>query len=87
MSSQAEHLALTLKGKTLEVMAMPTDGEAASARYHSELAMQAAKRMRSSRHKQKTGQEVCHHLRMMLTCEPAPRSPVTEARPQYELGF
>jgi hypothetical protein len=36
------------------------------ARYHSELAMEAARKMCRSRQKRKTGQEVCHHLRMML---------------------
>jgi hypothetical protein len=39
------------------------------AKYHSELAMQAARKMRNSKQKQKTGQMVCHHLRMMLTSE------------------
>ena len=36
------------------------------AKYHSELAMEAARKMCRSRQKRKTGQEVCHHLRMML---------------------
>ena len=39
------------------------------AKYHSALAMQAARKMRNSKQKQKTGQIVCHHLRMMLTSE------------------
>ena len=34
---------------------------------HSEMAMHAAKKMRHSRQKLKTGRAVCHHLRMMLT--------------------
>jgi|APSaa5957512535_1039671.scaffolds.fasta_scaffold242994_1 hypothetical protein len=33
---------------------------------HSEMAMHAAKKMRRSKQKQKTGRVVCHHLRMML---------------------
>ena len=33
---------------------------------HSEMAMHAAKKMRRSKQKQKTGRDVCHHLRMML---------------------
>lgn len=87
MSSQAENLQFKLKGQTLEVQELLPGSAAVSARYHSELAMQAAKRMRRSRHKQKTGQEVCHHLRMMLNCEPASRNVVAGNQPQYELGF
>ena len=87
MSSQAGYLAVTLKGQTLEARELSSDRQSVSARYHSELAMQAAKRMRRSRHKQKTGQEVCHHLRMMLTCEPGARGTEAGTEPQYELGF
>lgn len=36
---------------------------------HSIMAMQAAKRMRSSKQKRKTGHVVCHHLRMMLAAD------------------
>jgi len=36
---------------------------------HSKMAMRAAKRMRRSKQKQKTGRVVCHHLRMMLVME------------------
>ncbi len=36
---------------------------------HSLMAMEAAKKMRRSRHKRKTGRVVCHHLRMMLATE------------------
>lgn len=36
---------------------------------HSMMAMNAAKRMRRSKQKQKTGHVVCHHLRMMLAAE------------------
>ena len=40
---------------------------------HSEMAMHAAKKMRRSKQKQKTGRDVCHHLRMMLAAnEPVP---------------
>ena len=65
---------------------------ASVAQYHSELAMQAARRMRRTRQKQKTGQEVCHHLRMMLTSEPAPSREADQPRqaadePQIALGF
>ena len=87
MSSQAGHLERTLKGETLEAQELSSDKQSVSARYHSELAMQAAKRTRSSRHKQKTGQEVCHHLRMMLRCDPGNRGAANNVEPQYELGF
>ncbi|MFN3238972.1 MAG: hypothetical protein ACE37D_18180 [Pseudomonadales bacterium] len=43
---------------------------------HSELAMRAAKRMRRTRHKAKTGHTVCHHLLQMINesvDQPAPR--------------
>ncbi|MFP6809001.1 MAG: hypothetical protein VB957_17735 [Pseudomonadales bacterium] len=33
---------------------------------HSAMAMKAAKQMRRSKQKQRTGRVVCHHLRMML---------------------
>jgi hypothetical protein len=36
---------------------------------HSMMAMQAAKRMRNSKQKRKTGRVVCHHLRMMLKAD------------------
>ncbi|MBD3648804.1 MAG: hypothetical protein HUJ31_15450 [Pseudomonadales bacterium] len=35
---------------------------------HSELAMRAAKGMRRSRHKEKTGRVICQHLLKMLEC-------------------
>ena len=60
---------------------------------HSELAMQAAKRMRRSKQKQKTGRVVCHHLRMMLvTDRPVARSSLPGSSPkagekQFALGF
>ncbi len=67
------------------------------AQYHSEQAMAAARKMRRTRQKQRTGQMVCHHLRMMLASEPA--TIVTELpngeqkcyqlreQPQFQLGF
>ena len=36
---------------------------------HSAMAMKAAKQMRRSKQKQKTGRVVCHHLRMMLAAD------------------
>ncbi|MEK9824169.1 MAG: hypothetical protein VW840_18550 [Gammaproteobacteria bacterium] len=67
-----------------------------SAEYHSAQAMAAARQMRSSHEKGKTGQIVCHHLRMMLTTEPGAIvlsaaaneevSPESD-QSQYQLGF
>ncbi len=61
---------------------------------HSAMAMQAAKQMRRSRQKQKTGRVICHHLRMMLATEtPVAARPVfrrgnpREAKQQYSLGI
>jgi len=60
---------------------------------HSKMAMQAAKRMRRSKQKQKTGRVVCHHLRMMLvTDQPVARSSLPGSLPkagekQFALGF
>ena len=61
---------------------------------HSAMAMQAARQMRRSRQKQKTGRVICHHLRMMLATE----APVTvrpafrrinpqNTKQQYSLGI
>ena len=45
---------------------------------HSELAMRAAKRMRRTKYKEKTGHKVCHHLLEMIResaeSQPAPRT-------------
>ena len=62
------------------------------AKYHSVLAMEAARKMRRSRQKLRTGQEVCHHLKLMLASDPAPRqsarrAQVAGAEPQFRLGF
>lgn len=49
-----------------------------SAQYHSQQAMAAARKMRQTKRKQqkqKTGQMVCHHLRMMLNSEPDSAAP------------
>ncbi|MCH7743037.1 MAG: hypothetical protein IIB71_10310 [Proteobacteria bacterium] len=60
---------------------------------HSKMAMQAAKHMRRSKQKQKTGRVVCHHLRMMLVTElPVARSFLSGRSPkpggkQFALGF
>ena len=46
-----------------------------SVQYHSEQAMVAARKMRSTKYtkqKRQTGQVVCHHLKMMLSRELAP---------------
>jgi len=62
------------------------------AKYHSVLAMEAARKMGRSRQKLRTGQEVCHHLKMMLASDPSPRESVLRkeaacAEPQFRLGF
>ena len=68
------------------------------AQYHSEQAMAAARKMRNTRQKQKTGQIVCHHLRMMLSSKPttivtalpgSERSPYRQKaqQSQFQLGF
>ena len=54
-----------------------------AAEYHSLLAMEAARKMRRTRQKRKTGQEVCHHLKMMLA-EPLP---TREAKPANDAQF
>ncbi len=95
---RAADLKSGLIGEKLSVV--PLAEEAAnvrrSAEYHSAQAMAAARQMRSSREKGKTGQIVCHHLRMMLTTEPgaivlsaAANEEVSPERDQsqYQLGF
>ena len=66
--------------------------DAIHAKYHSVLAMEAARKMRRSRQKLRTGQEVCHHLKMMLASDPsprgaAPRKQAAGTEPQFRLGF
>ncbi len=57
-----------------------------TARYHSVLAMEAARKMRRTRQKKKTGQEVCHHLRMMLATEPVGETD-SPAEGQFKLAI
>ncbi len=75
---------------------LPVDAAAPKAaihaKYHSVLAMEAARNMRRSRQKLRTGQKVCHHLKMMLASDPSPRESasrerVAGAEPQFRLGF
>ena len=65
---------------TLVELKLPVDAaapkDAIHAKYHSVLAMEAARKMRRSRQKLRTGQEVCHHLKMMLASDPSPRGSV-----------
>ena len=87
-----------LMGEKLSVvpLAEETANVRRSAEYHSAQAMAAARQMRSSHEKGKTGQIVCHHLRMMLTTEPGAIvlsaaaneevSPESD-QSQYQLGF
>ena len=82
---------LTLVELKLPVDAVPPK-IAIHAKYHSVLAMEAAKKMRRSRQKRRTGQEVCHHLKMMLASDPSPRGAVPRKQaagtePQFRLGF
>ncbi len=50
---------------------------------HSMMAMQAAKRMRSSKQKRRTGHVVCHHLRMMLKAEEPVRAGAESSVPDF----
>jgi hypothetical protein len=81
---------------TLVELKLPVDAaapkDAVHAKYHSVLAMEAARKMRRSRQKLRTGQEVCHHLKMMLASDPSPRESVARKQaagtePQFRLGF
>ncbi|MBT7722453.1 MAG: hypothetical protein HN739_06360 [Gammaproteobacteria bacterium] len=81
---------LSLVEFTLPVDTAPK--AAIHAKYHSVLAMEAARKMRRSRQKLRTGQEVCHHLKMMLASDPSPRGAVPRKQaagtePQFRLGF
>ena len=54
---------------------MSYTSEEPAVQYHFEQAMVAARKMRSTKYtklKRQTGQIVCHHLKMMLSREPAP---------------
>ncbi len=61
----------------------------ASALYHSELAMQAAKKMRQTNQKRKTGHLVCQHLQMMLENDTSlpPKPTAGRHKHQYRLGL
>ena len=81
---------------TLVELKLPVDAaapkDAIHAKYHSVLAMEAARKMRRSRQKLRTGQEVCHHLKMMLASDSSPRESVARKQaagtePQFRLGF
>ena len=81
---------------TLVELKLPVDAaapkDAIHAKYHSVLAMEAARKMRRSRQKLRTGQEVCHHLKMMLASDLSPRGAVPRKHaagkePQFRLGF
>jgi uncharacterized CHY-type Zn-finger protein len=55
---------------------------------HSEMAMHAAKKMRRSKQKRKTGRVVCHHLRMMLSAnESVPPVSVKRKETQFLLAI
>lgn len=76
--------------KLPSVAAAPKDD--IQAKYHSIRAMEAAQKMGRSRQKRRTGQEVCHHLKMMLSSDLPPRAAVsrkqvTGLEPQFRLGF
>jgi hypothetical protein len=67
-----------LCGTSLSIMALPSRPvkpcSAANDKDHSRLAMQAAKRMKSSKDKLRTGRLVCLHLRSLLTATQSPGS-------------
>jgi len=67
-----------LYGTSLSIMALPSRPvkpcSAANDKDHSRLAMQAAKRMKSSKDKLRTGRLVCLHLRSLLTATQSPGS-------------
>ncbi|MFT7140919.1 MAG: hypothetical protein ACJAYE_002928 [Candidatus Azotimanducaceae bacterium] len=62
----------------LQNLQIDTSRKESSARDHSLLAMRAARRMRSSKSKVKTGRTVCQHLLLMIneadSCQPDPRA-------------
>ena len=83
-----EQKAIQQKVVAFEARELTGDRVLSTAHYHSELAMKAARKMRRTRQKLKTGQEVCHHLRMMLSSDPVPmRDTAAEQQPQRALGF
>lgn len=72
--------------------AVPIHAAPIHKKYHSVLAMYAARKMRGTRQKLKTGQKVCHHLKMMLAIEPLPQHSISPGQvgasaSQFRLGF
>lgn len=77
---------------SIPIRSTPIHATPIHAKYHSVLAMEAARKMRRTRQKLKTGQQVCHHLKMMLAIEPFPQSSLScgqagAATSQFRLGF
>ena len=74
-----------LNSSSLSMTALPSRSDkvcvATNDKDHSRLAMQAAKRMKSSKDKRRTGRLVCLHLRSLLTAAQFP-----EALPQRPVG-
>ena len=74
-----------LNSSSLSMTALPSRSDkvcvATNDKDHSRLAMQAAKRMKSSKDKLRTGRLVCLHLRSLLTAAQFP-----EALPQRPVG-
>ena len=74
-----------LNSSSLSMTALPSRSDTVCAatndKDHSRLAMQAAKRMKSSKDKLRTGRLVCLHLRSLLTAAQFP-----EALPQRPVG-
>ena len=74
-----------LSSSSLSMTALPSRSDkvcvATNDKDHSRLAMQAAKRMKSSKDKLRTGRLVCLHLRSLLTAAQFP-----EALPQRTVG-
>ena len=85
INTSIEHLEVV----ELEDNPLESQRKTSNAMYHSVLAMEAARKMRRTRQKLKTGQMVCHHLRMMLTSEPVQsnRDTINQNEPQFQLGF
>ena len=84
----AKYDVLNIEPVEVEEILDEVSGGVVNARYHSALAMHAARKMRRTRQKLKTGQLVCHHLRMMLASdEPLPMLSDSPNKPQFHLGF
>ena len=83
--SSAQRESGQLNSSSLSMTALPSRSDkvcvATNDKDHSRLAMQAAKRMKSSKDKLRTGRLVCLHLRSLLTAAQFP-----EALPQRPVG-